>query len=594
MFRSQIEKLYLFARAQGWVVIYLLFGLIVHFLFLETKNTQLDHLTKGYYLSLIGVFCSQYFFAERPNSKLYEMLLTIIALVASTLLVYVYPFDSTQFRHLFLSGLLIYLLSPQLIRKTESLAFPWIVSQLHALGTALAITLVTFGFGAMLAFMLKQLFNYDVPDIILRLGLSSLCTLGVFVYAFSIPSKQSLLALRYKLPSLVEKSLLYLFTPITLVYITVLLIYGLKILFAWKLPKGLVTIPISIAYTTFVLIRSYFQSQNQETILWKKAAWIQWSFLPLMTLMGIGISRRVIDYGFTPARFYLVALFMMALISFLLWIAYQAFELRKLLKVVIIFLMASTWGPLNPEAVSLQSQGSLFISIIRPYVTSPERSLSLNIEKWKKPEQSRAYEALLFIHKYQMQDELIKLLIDKQLLSSTASAKEVRIELDRLEKNLSAKLDRSYFYSSRTFEDSGDEEKGASPKRPECLTFNSSDPSTWQMLDVSGFDFVVPIFQYSQPYFDFNYSIPNSSEKLRANPKENKLYLGNNLGDPSTLVVDLVAVIRDHIESQASTTPLVKTIENSYYVLKLQIYSAAIKCENMSIKGHALIKRKPH
>lgn len=103
----------------------------------------------------------------------------------------------------------------------------------------------------------------------------------------------------------------YILLPLVGLYVVVLYIYGLKILISWELPKGMVSVPISICMLGCVVVETLLyparQAEgNQDDD--KIARYLPAAILPLLVLMTVGIGRRIADYGITITRLYALTL----------------------------------------------------------------------------------------------------------------------------------------------------------------------------------------------------------------------------------------------------------------------------------------------
>lgn len=104
----------------------------------------------------------------------------------------------------------------------------------------------------------------------------------------------------------------YLFLPLVLLYMIVLYVYGAKILFTWTLPQGMLASMVSalmfgIVSLTFLLY-PYLNDKQHKGFEKKVMRWLLPAVLPLLVLMSIGLGRRLMDYGITANRLYVLTL----------------------------------------------------------------------------------------------------------------------------------------------------------------------------------------------------------------------------------------------------------------------------------------------
>ena len=99
----------------------------------------------------------------------------------------------------------------------------------------------------------------------------------------------------------------YIFTPVLLIYTVILYAYSLKILISWELPQGGVACMV-LAYMGIALICYLLgYAADRRSFGWFYR-WFPVISIPAMSLLWVGTLRRIIDYGFTEERVYLLAL----------------------------------------------------------------------------------------------------------------------------------------------------------------------------------------------------------------------------------------------------------------------------------------------
>ena len=100
----------------------------------------------------------------------------------------------------------------------------------------------------------------------------------------------------------------YILLPLLLIYVCILDLYGVKILFLWELPKGVVSLPILIYCLTGILaILLTYPLQNDTKNNWIKrfSKWFYLLTFPLLVLLFVGICTRIMAYGFTEKRYFI-------------------------------------------------------------------------------------------------------------------------------------------------------------------------------------------------------------------------------------------------------------------------------------------------
>ncbi|MGP1393725.1 MAG: DUF4153 domain-containing protein [Candidatus Cryptobacteroides sp.] len=102
----------------------------------------------------------------------------------------------------------------------------------------------------------------------------------------------------------------YLFIPLLAAYCIVLYGYAFKIIILWSLPVGWVSYLVSVLMLGTVLLIALLYpvqfSGDEKKIDMVVFRWLPFIVLPLLLLMTVGICRRVVDYGITISRLYLI------------------------------------------------------------------------------------------------------------------------------------------------------------------------------------------------------------------------------------------------------------------------------------------------
>lgn len=113
------------------------------------------------------------------------------------------------------------------------------------------------------------------------------------------------------MPSLLRKLVSWLLLPLLGCYIVVLYAYGVSILVHWELPKGLLSVLVSCVMIGYVLCFVLLYPEVTKRDTWQSrllTRWLPIIILPLLVLMTVGIVRRVVDYGITAPRLYVLTM----------------------------------------------------------------------------------------------------------------------------------------------------------------------------------------------------------------------------------------------------------------------------------------------
>lgn len=104
----------------------------------------------------------------------------------------------------------------------------------------------------------------------------------------------------------------YLFLPLVILYLAVLYTYGLKIVFTLTLPQGMLSTLVSIMMVGIIgitcMLYPNFLDEEHHGFEIRMTRICQLLSLPLLVLMSVGIIRRLMDYGYSANRMYMLTL----------------------------------------------------------------------------------------------------------------------------------------------------------------------------------------------------------------------------------------------------------------------------------------------
>ena len=228
--------------------------------------------------------------------------------------------------------------------------------------TTILYTVVLFGglSGAIAA--IQELFNVEITEkIYAYLWFIMAFPVSAFIFCAGVPLADDIDALESAsdLPSGLRLFVQFVLLPLVVVYLCILYAYMGKIILSWSLPQGWVTILImafSVIGMLAMLLVHPFQQLTEHA--WIKVITKNYyrSLLPLLVLQYVAIFTRISDYGFTSARWAVVAI--TAWLTFIT--VYKVFFKGKniilipstLFIVAILFLI----GPLSHRSISVWSQ----------------------------------------------------------------------------------------------------------------------------------------------------------------------------------------------------------------------------------------------
>lgn len=570
----------------------IIYSLIGTFLFTEvlmdSTRGSYSSLSYGFVLGLIACLGGKYFFKNPTFKKPLVVGTTILFFISGFFIADILSFNVESLTHILFASFLLFLLAPYEFRKNESVGVPWVISVLVALVTAIAISLLILGLLFLLAHAIDTFFGVQIIQYCQDFGLAFfLVFMPVNLFSIFSPKEQDLAALKYAMPQIVEKTLRILIQPVMFLYVLVLLVYTSKILINFELPVGMVSVPIGIAYGLFFITITYLESQNKEKDgLWRFHRWIEFSFLPLFAMMGIGIFKRFADYGLTISRSYLVLFYFLILTSLSLRFIYKRTELRKLIKISALLVISTSLGPLSPKSLSTQSQTNRFISIIQKYNHSYQKLEDFKLAEWKLSDIRAARSALIYLIGRNDVGFLIQQGLEKKIFTSAKN--DGKLDFD-IWKDIYSRLDRLSNVSS-TYYDT-DNNKKIDDRI--CKIFSMPFNNKSLLQRVSGYDW----------YYEFNIWAPENILKLQV-PEEqqsieidlNESILSVHSGKQKSSVIDFAAPIRTLVSktSYDKASTLLELTGTAYSLkIKLEIEEAEIDCAKPYLKGKIFIKKLP-
>lgn len=162
----------------------------------------------------------------------------------------------------------------------------------------------------------------------------------------------------------------YILIPLSMLYIAILYLYGIKILIDWSLPKGWVS-SLVIGFS-IVGILSYLlnyrlpESESGSTHSWYKK-WFFYILSPLVVLLYIAIFKRLNDYGFTPERYFVLLTGLWLSFISIYFILSRKDNIKWIPVSLIIFLLTGTYSPIDAFHISGRSQFKRLTSIFNKH-----------------------------------------------------------------------------------------------------------------------------------------------------------------------------------------------------------------------------------
>lgn len=160
-------------------------------------------------------------------------------------------------------------------------------------------------------------------------------------------------------PVILKNLCQYVFVPIVGLYFLILYAYSAKILLEWALPRGWVSslvLGFSVAgiFTYLINYRLPEYPVSRWVLLYQRLLW--WVLAPMVALLFVAISRRILDYGVTPERYFVAhtGVWLLVVCGYFLWS--KADDIRFIPVSLALFLVPAIVGPFSAFEVSQRSQ----------------------------------------------------------------------------------------------------------------------------------------------------------------------------------------------------------------------------------------------
>jgi len=155
----------------------------------------------------------------------------------------------------------------------------------------------------------------------------------------------------------------YVLIPLVTIYLIILYAYMLKIMIQWELPKGWVSYLV-LGFSTagiFSLLLVYpIQDTTNDKWIRVYSKWFYRALFPLIVLLFVAIEKRIITYGITENRYFIILLSFW-LTGITIYMLATRLKKIKMIPVSLFFIATlSSFGPWGAFSVSLRSQLNRF------------------------------------------------------------------------------------------------------------------------------------------------------------------------------------------------------------------------------------------
>lgn len=275
----------------------------------------------------------------------------------------------------------------------------------------------------------------------------------------------------------------FILIPLLLIYVVILYFYSIKILINWQLPRGWVSYLI-LAYSIVGILALLLVHplKNENTKSWVKifSKAFYYTIIPLIILLFVAIFTRILEYGYTEPRYFVLLL--------ALW----------LLSIVVYFIFVKK-GTIKFIPISLFAFG--VFALIFPYLNAfsvSKRSQKAELSKILNEKQLLNNGKIDF--KKKVADTISIEIADKfQYLSERKEGAFLSELLDKKEQNdLNKNIEKGEFYSIRYhIQDQFTNINTTSKNDPE-ETQQLSITSEKQTTEIGDYQYLISFSRYDQ------------------------------------------------------------------------------------------------
>ena len=208
------------------------------------------------------------------------------------------------------------------------------------------------------------LFKFDFGSLVyLRIGIFSFILFNVITFFQDFPKVRDSFT-DYKYPKPFRILLVYIITPLVIIYTLILLAYFIKILALWQIPNNLI-VNLVIWFAAFSVVYLFFLSRVDSIGFINKLKIIfPISLFPLLGMMFFAIYLRISEYGLTENRYIVIAGGLWVFLSLIYYIFYRENSNITVPIFLAAIILITGIGPASATSLSLRSQNARFEKLL--------------------------------------------------------------------------------------------------------------------------------------------------------------------------------------------------------------------------------------
>lgn len=216
-----------------------------------------------------------------------------------------------------------------------------------------------------IVFALDSLFKFDFGSLVyLRIGIFSFILFNVITFFQDFPKVRDSFT-DYKYPKPFRILLVYIITPLVIIYTLILLAYFIKILALWQIPNNLI-VNLVIWFAAFSVVYLFFLSRvNTIGFINKLKVIFPISLFPLLGMMFFAIYLRIREYGLTENRYIVIAGGLWVFLSLIYYIFYRENSNITVPIFLAAIILITGIGPASATSLSVRSQNARFERLLK-------------------------------------------------------------------------------------------------------------------------------------------------------------------------------------------------------------------------------------
>ena len=231
-------------------------------------------------------------------------------------------------------------------------------------------------------FALNSLFKFNFgSSVYLRVAIFSFILFNVVTFFSDFPKVRDSFT-DYKYPKAFRILLVYIITPIVIIYTAILLAYFVKILVLWQIPNNLI-VNLVIWFASFSIVYLFFLSRvDSITFINKFKIVFPFTLFPLLGMMFFAIYLRIKEYGMTENRYIVIAVGLWIFLSLIYYIFYRENSNISIPIFLSVIILITGIGPASATSLSIRSQNARFEKLLRDnkMIAGEEIKPNINIE----------------------------------------------------------------------------------------------------------------------------------------------------------------------------------------------------------------------